>query len=245
LERNALDICLEHLPDRPLRSSVECIWRTEPIAGTQFDIVPDGSVDACFVLSEKNPRLLLFGTTTKTSAYELEPGAIYFGVRFRPGEASSFIREKISDLTDTRIAVPHFLGITAEELFEIKNNADRRTRVQEALMRALSANQQQSAPVVDYAISQIDGHSGIRVREAAEACNISERQLERLFLHSVGVTPKLYMRIRRFRSVLNSLEDPPSQQPAKLADVAAMHGYVDQSHLLRDFQGFGYRLQSL
>ncbi|HEX4772617.1 MAG TPA: DUF6597 domain-containing transcriptional factor [Bryobacteraceae bacterium] len=243
MERNALDICVEDLPERQLRSSVECIWHTEPIAGTKFDIVPDGSVDACFVLSENNPRVLLFGTTTKTSAYELEAGAVYFGVRFRPGKASTFIREKISALTDTRITVPHFLGITAEELLEFKSNADRQTRLQEALIRALSADRERSAPVLDYAVTQIDRQSGdLRVRQAADACNISERQLERLFLQGVGVTPKLYMRIRRFRAVLNRLEDPPSLQPPKLADLAAMHGYVDQSHLLRDFQDFGHRL---
>jgi AraC-like DNA-binding protein len=238
-----LDICLEYLPDRKLRSSVECIWRTEPVLDTKFDIVPDGSVDVCFVLSEKNPRVLLFGTTTKTSTYELEAGAVYFGVRFRPGKASLFIREKILDLTDARVAVPEFLGIKAEQLLEVETSAARRTRLEESLLRALSYGERQSASVVDYAISQIESRGGdIRVRDAAEACNLSERQLERLFLDRVGVTPKLYMRIRRFRSVLNRLDDPATQEPAKLADVAASHGYVDQSHLVRDFHGFGHPL---
>jgi AraC-like DNA-binding protein len=237
---NSVDICLEYLPDRPLRPSVECIWRTEPIVNTKFEIIPDGCVDACFVLSQTNPRVLLFGTTTRTKTYELESGAIYFGVRFRPGKASLFIREKISDLTDSCTEIPQFLGIEAGELLDKKTTDERRIRLQLALSKTLSNTYTQTTALLDHAISQIESRSGdLRVRETARACSVSERQLERLFVQCVGITPKLYMRIRRFRAVLNCLEDPPSQSSPSLADVAATHGYVDQSDLVRDMQGFG------
>jgi AraC-like DNA-binding protein len=89
----------------------------------------------------------------------------------------------------------------------------------------------------------IDSHYGdIRVRDVASSCNLSERQLERLFVEQVGVTPKLYARIRRFRAVLNVFADPTSDQKPRLADLAAEYGYVDQSHLMRDFAGFSHPL---
>ena len=238
-----MDICVEYLPRRQLRSSVECIWRTEPITDTRFDIIPDGSVDACFVLSEQKPRILLFGTTTKTSSYELEAGAVYFGVRFRPGKAGPFVREKACDLTDMQIEAPTFLGLTAEEMLEFKSHVDRRARLESALTRALSGCQEPSLGVFDHALSQIESRCGdIRVRDAAAACNLSERQLERLFMERIGVSPKLYMRILRFRAVLNCLEDPPTERPPRLAEVAVSYGYVDQSHLMRDLQSFSHRL---
>jgi transcriptional regulator GlxA family with amidase domain len=71
---------------------------------------------------------------------------------------------------------------------------------------------------------------------------MSERQLERLFTERVGAAPKLYARIRRFRSVLAHLDDPGDQSPPRLADLAAWFGYVDQSHLARDFAAFAHVL---
>jgi len=52
-----MDIWVEVLPKPHLRTFVECVWYTEPVLDTRFEIVPDGSVDACFVLSER-PRAL-------------------------------------------------------------------------------------------------------------------------------------------------------------------------------------------
>lgn len=46
-----LDICFEHLPMRELRPFVDCIWYSDPTTDVDFDIVPDGCVDACFVRS--------------------------------------------------------------------------------------------------------------------------------------------------------------------------------------------------
>ena len=91
-------------------------------------------------------------------------------------------------------------------------------------------------------LAMIDSrHGNVRVSELASECNLSERQLERLFLERVGIAPKLYMRIRRFRSVLNHLEDPPDTAKTNFAETAATFGYVDQSHLARDFRDFVYR----
>jgi len=175
----------------------------------------------------------------------LEAGATYFGVRFRPGNASVFIQERIADLTDTQLAVSGFLGLSAEQILETGDFAERRTCLESALMAALSKRADRATRALSHAISQIDSrHGDIRVRDLATSCNLSERQLERLFIDGVGIPPKLYMRIRRFRSVLNHLEDPADQEHPKMADVAASFGYADQSHLVRDFHDFSHSLAS-
>lgn len=236
-------ICEEHLPARDLRPFVECLWYSPPTNDIAFDIVPDGCVDACFVLSEKDPRVLLFGTTTRTSSYHLEAGVPYFGVRFRPGKASLFVRECIADLTDTQLRVSHFGGLSAEEFLVAGSFASRRQRLEELLMSTLSRANVEAVRAVTYAISEINSsHGDIRVRDLAASCNLSERQLERLFVERVGISPKLYARIQRFRSVLNHLEDPADQGQPKIADVAALYGYTDQSHLIRDFKNFAHQL---
>lgn len=237
--------CVEHLPLRELRPFIESIWYSDPTDEVAFDIVPDGCVDVCFVLSEQDPRVLLFGTTTQTSCYEMDAGVPYFGARFRPGKASLFVRECIADLTDTQLRIDRFLGSSAEEFLVAGSFASRRGRLESLLISALSRANVEAAKVVAYAISQINArHGDIRVRDVASTCNLSERQLERLFVERVGLSPKLYARIQRFRSVLNHLDDPADQQP-RIADVAALYGYTDQSHLIRDFKKFAHQLPAL
>lgn len=238
-------LCIEHLPVPRLRPFVESVWYTPPTNSTAFDIVPDGCVDACFVLSEGSPRILLFGTTTRTSSYEMEANVPYFGVRFYPGKASLFVREKISNLTDTRFKVNEFLGLTAEEILDAGTFTERRLRVESSLTAALSRKTLPSGDVVSYAVTAINrSHGEIRIHDLAESCHLSERHLERLFFEKVGVTPKFYARIRRFRSVLNYLADPADPGQPKLADVAALYGYADQSHLTRDFRSFEHELSA-
>jgi AraC-like DNA-binding protein len=239
-----LDICVEHLPTRELRPFVECIWYSPATNDTDFEIVPDGCVDACFVLSESRPHALLFGTTTRTTSYQLEAGAPYFGVRFRPGKASLFVREKISELTDAQVSVDDFLGLTAEEVLYAAGFNDRRQRLESLLLSTLSRRKHPASDSVSHAVSCINSnHGDVRVRDLALSCNLSERQLERLFFERVGLTPKRYARIQRFRSVLSHLEDPSDLGRPKLADVAALYGYADQSHLVRDFKDFAHQLQ--
>lgn len=238
-----MDICREFLPIPQLRQFAECIWYSPAVAATRFEIVPDGSVDVCFVLSERAPRTLIFGTTTRTSTYELESGAPHFGVRFRPGSAPLFVKGNISDLTDNAMAVPDFLGLNAEEMLEASSMVERRNRLESTLLRALRHSYDRRSSVLSRAIATIESRKGnVRLRELAAECSLSERQVERLFLDGVGITPKLYMRIRRFRSVLSHLQDPPDDEPVRFADIAASYGYTDQSHLARDFRDFNHQL---
>ena len=238
-----MDVCQEYLPQPALRPFVESIWHTPPIASSRFEIIPDGCVDVCFVLSHSSPRTLLFGTTTRTSEYDMEIGVSYFGVRFRTGKASLFIRDKISELTDAHVAIPDFLGLSAERILSAGGPAASRMELENALLLALGGTSRKDVERIQHAVGLINSRYGdIKVRDVATSCNLSERQLERLFLEQVGITPKLYARIRRFRSVLNFFADPATDEKPRLAELAAEYGYVDQSHLMRDFAGFSHSL---
>jgi AraC-like DNA-binding protein len=238
-----MDICREFLPAPELRDHVECIWNTAPIEDPRFEIVPDGSVDVCFVLSPQHPRTLLFGTTTRTVSYELEVGVPYLGVRFRPGSASLFAQDQVPDLTDASVVVSEFLGITADEMLDTMTFPDRRNRIESAIRNALPEHRAPGLNTVRRAVALIDSRWGdIRIGDIARKCEISKRQLERQFVQHVGIAPKLYARIRRFRAVLDRFQDLPDPEAPRAADLAAAFGYADQSHLIRDFQDFSHPL---
>jgi len=51
----------------------------------------------------------------------------------------------------------------------------------------------------------------------------------------VGLTPKLFSRIRRFQKVLAGVEDASEVDWAR---VALSCGYFDQAHFIHDFRAF-------
>ena len=64
---------------------------------------------------------------------------------------------------------------------------------------------------------------------------ISKRRFEQVFNEQVGLTPKLFCRIRRFQRVLQLINE---QNDIDWTDVALSCGYFDQSHFIHDFQSF-------
>ncbi|MGN6272214.1 MAG: helix-turn-helix domain-containing protein [Protaetiibacter sp.] len=84
----------------------------------------------------------------------------------------------------------------------------------------------------------------LQLADIATRLNVSERTVTRLARRFVGVTPAAMIRRRRLQEAAEQLRADPG---TPLAEVAARHGYADQSHLSRDFRavlGFtptGYR----
>jgi AraC-like DNA-binding protein len=75
--------------------------------------------------------------------------------------------------------------------------------------------------------------SGVPVADAAERIGWSGRYLTDRFRAEIGVRPKEAARIARFDRARRAV-----RPGVRLADVAAVHGYADQSHLIRDFRAF-------
>jgi AraC-like DNA-binding protein len=69
-----------------------------------------------------------------------------------------------------------------------------------------------------------------RVEAVARELGVSARQLERRFSAAVGLSPKVFSRIRRFNRIFRYLEIPHPNW----AQTAAECGYYDQAHLIHD-----------
>lgn len=73
------------------------------------------------------------------------------------------------------------------------------------------------------------------VSEVAASLNISERHLRRVFLDSVGMSPKTFARLMRFSRAMDLARENPR---ANWANIASAAGYYDQAHLIEDFHAF-------
>lgn len=205
-------------PTAALRPWVECFWtsRDEADAGERR-VLPDGCADLVFDL--KDGEGVAVGTMTRPLVVPVRAGGEYLGVRFKPGRAAAFLRLPLAEITDARVPLRELwredpLPLTIESLERV-------------LLQRLDPDHD---PRVDAAIDRIIRGAG-RIEEICDEIGISRQHLARKFLHHVGVSPKTFARVMRFRRVLDAI-----REDSDWADVAAAHGYYDQSHLIAEFR---------
>lgn len=117
---------------------------------------------------------------------------------------------------------------------------DRFAVLDQELTRLVLAADERAADAVpaalDHAWRRLLGVGGkVTVAALASEVGWSERQLARRFRADVGLTPKTAARVVRFDRARRMLQAPDGPTAA---EVAATCGYVDQSHLNRDFTEF-------
>ncbi|HEY0587470.1 MAG TPA: helix-turn-helix domain-containing protein [Pseudoduganella sp.] len=90
------------------------------------------------------------------------------------------------------------------------------------------------------AVAALEASGGaLRVDALAASLGVSRQYLANQFRDHVGLSPKLFARICRFRNArAAALAARPGQQGHDWASLALDNGYFDQSHLIRDFQDF-------
>jgi AraC-like DNA-binding protein len=78
-----------------------------------------------------------------------------------------------------------------------------------------------------------DRLTGDRVNAVADELGVSERHLRRVFRETVGVSPKTFAKLTRFRRAVRAAYEAPQ---ISWAQIAAANGYYDQAHLIADFR---------
>jgi AraC-like DNA-binding protein len=75
----------------------------------------------------------------------------------------------------------------------------------------------------------------IRVKYLLDDLNISERQFERRFSQTVGLSPEAYIRVKRFNEAIRLMK---VGQYERLTDIAYALNFHDQSHFIREVKAF-------
>lgn len=71
------------------------------------------------------------------------------------------------------------------------------------------------------------------VSVVAAELGVSERHLRRVFHEAVGMSPKVFARVARFRRALRAARE---HARANWASIAAETGYYDQAHMIEEFR---------
>ncbi len=161
------------------------------------------------------------------------------GVHFRPGGAFPFLGAPASELADAHVDLEGIWGTSAmdlrERLCEAKTTAEPFYLLEKTLMAHLFRPLERHY-AVRFALDSFGrADSGLAIRDVARDAGLSQRRFIQLFAREVGMSPKLFCRVRRFRQALETLRQAAAPN---WAQVAVNRGYYDQSHLIHDFRSF-------
>lgn len=222
-------------PSFLLREYVSHYWLCRHNSDRTHEVLPDGCVDVVVSVSGSSARSAVYGTTTTRREVPVEVGSHYLGIRFKPGRSRHFLAASAIELTDRCEGAAGLLELALDEVPE-KVSDDCVFSTLDAVLERHVLKHPPARSGIDHVIDSIEtAHGMLRIKTLAAMLGKSTRQLERVFLETVGITPKLFSRIVRFRRASALV----SSSPSSLADIAAEAGYSDQSHMSNEFRLLG------
>jgi AraC-like DNA-binding protein len=237
---------LTRQPAFPLSSVVECIWHHECIR--QFEgasvvhgretVLPDGRFQIMLNLAVGKGAVC--GLRSQHVVIDTAQIPWVMGVVFRPGGALGFLGASALEFWNRTVELDLIWGSQAAPILEQLRDAgpaDKRLRILEAaLTERMRRSEEAIHPAVGYALQVFNNAPHIRtVADVSRDIGWSRRWFSHVFSEQVGMTPKRYCRLMRFRKVVHQIA---SNQPVDWVDVALSGGFCDQAHLVHEFHVF-------
>jgi AraC-like DNA-binding protein len=190
--------------------------------------------------SALRPPEFVSGVLDAYSAIEGGCAPRYLEIVLSPLGAYQTFGVPLEELTGRLIDLHDVVGADARRLGEHVRDLPAWTQRFDLLDRFLLARLE-SAPAVSrevrYAWQRLTGTAGmVRIATICREIGWSHKHLITRFRQQVGVTPKRAARLSRFEHLLRRLaRERPRPDWDRLAAVA---GYADQAHMIRDFGQF-------
>ena len=249
-------LCEHFTPGPPLSDFVDLFWLyegyTQPHAKER--LLPTGTMELVVNLREDRIRIgdrqdndrsqsfrgaVVCGVQSEFFVLETAQQESVIGVHFKPGGAFPFLHLNAGELLDAHVSLESLWGARAvtlrDRLLEAASPAAK-FRILEQTLLAQADRALERHPAVTFALQDLQRVPNVRtVSDMAEYVGLCQRRFIQVFTEEVGMTPKLFSRVRRFQEVLHLVE---SQRTIEWAHVAAACGYYDQAHFIHDFRAF-------
>ncbi len=160
------------------------------------------------------------------------------GVQFKAGGAYPFFAPSARLLRNAHIALEDIWGMDAERLHQQLVEAptvEVKFRTLADWLLARMPRPLQHHPAVALALARFNCAPDARVEAVASASGLSRRRFIDVFVEEVGFTPKRYLRLLRFKRILDRVYGASS---ADWTEIAHLNGYADQPHFNREFKEF-------
>jgi len=236
-----------------LRNYVKCyfVFQLEGHPGFSDIKYPNGQIEIAFNLgpsawrseidnkAQIDPRVELLGLITQPMLIKSLGDTLMLGIRFYSHTAGYFFDHPLEDFNNQILDLRDVMGRQVKELYEQLLNEtvmDKRVEVIERflLKRLAETMGNDKLMLLNRVATELQNSPEKNVKLLASQYNMSQRNLQRLFLRYMGITPKLYGRISRFQQVARHI----GESGESLTDVAYKFGFADQSHFIKDFKAF-------
>lgn len=248
-------VFVKHVPRPPLDRFIESLWYCDgylpPHAKERR--LPTGTAELIINLRDDSFRLfdaeancvgsvrgpLVCGPRARPEVIDTACQESVIGVHFKAGGTLPFVDAPADELSNAHVSLVDLWGPAAEELRErlLEANTPRsRLALLEAALLARVVRRPAWHPAVAVALEAFQtGQPSRTVADVARKIGISQRRFIQVFRAEVGLTPKLFCRLRRFQQALHLVN---GHGKADWTGIALTSGFFDQAHLIRDFQQF-------
>ena len=240
-------------PAPPLARFIECYrffaFKIQP--GTSFEMIdyPNAYMDMVFCLDGE-----IEITNAEGTSYSVRQHAFYghfsayykvtfkgdckmLNVRFKPNGVYPFTSTPLGEFRDKGANLYHLIGHLADRLYQkIGNEQSLPAMIDQLdhfLLNQVYHNYNLDGMLetaLDLAV-QSKGESSVKI--LCDQLNIGYRKIDRLFKTQVGLPPKQFLKLIRFRHILN---DVLFQQTPDWMQIVADYNFHDQSHLIKEFK---------
>ena len=166
----------------------------------------------------------LVGMWDKPALTEHDGDAHGIQIDLAPGVAYALAGGRMDELTNQVIELDDLDVLNVDRLLETGGGAAA-DELGSALQRGPRVSRE-----VDWVYTQLKAQPTTRIATLADGIGWSRSHLVDRFRREVGLSPKRFARVARFRSAFDRLGT------ASLATLAAGCGYADQSHLTHEFR---------
>jgi AraC-like DNA-binding protein len=224
-----------------LRPLIDVYWQ---ISGRlsqveMITLLPDGGINLFANLGEdiqcigferkiNHEDILLVGPMMKTAVQLIRNEVLCFGVRFRPGAFSYFYKyDSLDQAANLFHEFPrHYFPDVKKTLVNFSTYLD------QFFLDRLSPPKYSILNCVSDIYQNV---GSIKIESLAKRHCFTERQLERQFKQMVGLSPKKFVDLERFRKAFEILNTRSEQS---IEDISWECGYYDHAHMTNDFKRF-------
>jgi AraC-like DNA-binding protein len=224
---------------------IETYWTVHVFCneGGCHKILPDGCVDIIFSFTDESSKGLLpfvpnvIGTMTSFTQVHYPTDVYFLGIRFKPVGITAFVSSPIHEFTDHRIDLTLvdslFDNSFHKDLPEKKSLSEKIKHIDGYFLKKLKHAFKLESQIV-YAVDLIKQTNGLLspAEIASKAC-LSTRHFERKFKSAIGVAPKTFCKVIKFKHTMSYLKQHPSNS---LYSVAIECGYFDHAHMIKEFK---------
>jgi AraC-like DNA-binding protein len=211
-------------------------WNLPP--GTSFEqqLLPHPCVNLAFEGDQAMAGV--HGIPSHRASRTIRGGGWVLGTKFRPGGFTPFTELPARELIDRTLSLEEAFGeadgVGLQRAVAARGDVAGRIGAVEAFLRA---RKPAPDPARDLAVrvvaDMLTAPPDVRVSQLAARHGLSERTLQRLFRHHVGVSPKWVLRRYRLHEATERLAGGESDDLSALAHDL---GYADQAHFNHDFR---------